>query len=122
MLTVASTSWQTYHAPELCFIASGIPVNRIERKQLTPAIPARWLSVKDNQLSATYWLQSSQQTTDNFLARIRSDINHKNHTWVLVSILFDNSVNPESPEVQFFAKNVHNTVNYSLTTAKNEKN
>ncbi|MEG4012265.1 MULTISPECIES: exosortase O [unclassified Microcoleus] len=122
MLTVASTSWQTYHAPELCFIASGIPVNRIERKQLTPAIAARWLSVKDNQLSATYWLQSSEQTTDNFLERIRRDINHKNHTWVLVSILFDNSVNPESSEVQSFAKNVHNTVNYSLTTAKNEKN
>lgn len=122
MLTVASTSWQTYHAPELCFIASGIPVNRIERKQLTSAIAARWLSVKDNQLSATYWLQSSEQTTDNFLERIRRDINHKNHTWVLVSILFDNSVNPESSEVQSFAKNVHNTVNYSLTIAKNEKN
>ncbi|PSB27394.1 exosortase O [filamentous cyanobacterium Phorm 46] len=122
MLTVASTSWQTYHAPELCFIASGIPVNRIERKQLTPAIAARWLSVKDNQLSATYWLQSSEQTTDNFLERIRRDINHKNHTWVLVSILFDNSVNPDSSEVQSFAKNVHNTVDYSLTTAKNEKN
>ncbi len=121
MLAVASTSWQTYHAPELCFIASGIPVNRIERKQLTPAIAARWLSVKDNQLSATYWLQSSQQTTDNFLARIRSDITQKNHTWVLVSILFDNSVNPESYEIQNFAKNVHDTVNYSLKTASNEK-
>ena len=32
MLTVKSTSWQTYHAPELCFVASGIPVNRIEKK------------------------------------------------------------------------------------------
>lgn len=121
MLTVASTSWQTYHAPELCFIASGIPVNRIEKKQLTPAVTARWLSLKDNQLSAAYWLQSAKQTTDNFLSRIGSDITHKNHTWVLVSILFDSSVNPASSEIQNFANTVHKTVNYSLKRGKNEK-
>ncbi|MEG3986321.1 exosortase O [Microcoleus sp. S28C3] len=121
MLTVASTSWQTYHAPELCFIASGIPVNRIEKKQLTPAVTARWLSLKDNQLSAAYWLQSAQQTTDNFLSRIGSDITHKNHTWVLVSILFDSSVNPANSEIQNFANTVHNAVNDSLKRGKNEK-
>lgn len=122
MLAVASTSWQTYHAPELCFVASGIPVNRIEKKQLTPAITARWLSLKDNQLSATYWLQSQARTTDNFLSRIRSDITHRNHTWVLVSILFDSSVNPETSEIQDFATTVHKAVNDSLTAGKNEKN
>jgi exosortase O len=63
MLTVASTSWQTYHAPELCFVASGIPVNRIEKQQLTPSVTALWLSLKNNQLSAVYWLQSAQLTT-----------------------------------------------------------
>ncbi|MEG3948989.1 exosortase O [Microcoleus sp. SVA1_A1] len=120
MLAVASTSWQTYHAPELCFVASGIPVNRIERKQLTPAVTARWLSLKDNQLSAAYWLQSPQQTTDNFLSRIRSDITHKNHTWVLVSILFDSSVNPETHEVQDFVSHVHHAVQQSLKGAKYE--
>ncbi|MCW6052796.1 exosortase O [Microcoleus sp. A2-C5] len=120
MLTVASTSWQTYHAPELCFVASGIPVNRIEKKQLTPAITARWLSLKNNQLSAAYWLQSSQQTTDNFLSRIGSDITHRNQTWVLVSILFDSSVNPDNTEVQEFTANVHNAVKQSLKGAKNE--
>jgi len=41
MLTVTSTSWQTCHAPELCFVASGISVNRIEKKQLTPSVTAR---------------------------------------------------------------------------------
>lgn len=120
MLTVASTSWQTYHAPELCFVASGIPVNRIERKQLTPAVTARWLSLKNNQLSATYWLQSRQLTTDNFMSRISSDITHKNHTWVLVSILFDNSINPENDEVQNFATNVYNAVKQSLKGEVNE--
>ena len=122
MLTVASTSWQTYHAPELCFVASGIPVNYIERKRLTPSVIARWLSLKDNKLSATYWLQSQQQTTDNFLSRIGSDITHKNHTWVLVSILFDSSLNPESPEIQDFVTAVHNTVDRSLKGVKNAEN
>ena len=120
MLTVASTSWQTYHAPELCFVASGIPVNRIEKTQLTPAVTARWLSLKDNQLSATYWLQSPQLTTDNFMSRISSDITHKNHTWVLVSILFDSSVNPENHEVKDLTTNIHNAVEQSLKGETNE--
>ena len=120
MLAVASTSWQTYHAPELCFVTSGISVNRIEQKQLTPAVTARWLYLKDNKLSATYWLQSSQQTTDNFLSRIGSDITHRNQTWVLVSILFDSSVNPENPDVEEFVANVHNAVKQSLIGAENE--
>lgn len=120
LLTVASTSWQTYHAPELCFLASGIPVNSIEKKQLTPAVTARWLSLKDNQLSATYWLQSSQQTTDNFLSRIRSDLTHKDRTWVLVSILFDSQVNSASQEVKDFAASVRATVEQSLKGANHE--
>ncbi|MEG4944424.1 exosortase O [Microcoleus sp. F4-D5] len=114
MLTVASTSWQTYHAPELCFVASGIPVNRIEKKQLTPSVTARWLSLKNNQLSAVYWLQSARLTTDNFLSRIGSDLTQKNHNWVLVSILFDSSLAAENHEVKEFAGQVHDTVKQSL--------
>ncbi|MEG4514415.1 exosortase O [Microcoleus sp. F6_B4] len=120
MLTVASTSWQTYHAPELCFVASGIPVNRIEKKQLTPSVTARWLSLKNNQLSAVYWLQSAQQTTDNFLSRIGSDLTQKNHNWVLVSILFDSSLEAENHEVKEFASQVHDTVKQSLQGEINE--
>ncbi|MEG4056384.1 MULTISPECIES: exosortase O [unclassified Microcoleus] len=120
MLTVASTSWQTYHAPELCFVASGIPVNRIEKKQLTPSITARWLSLKNNQLSAAYWLQSAQITTDNFMSRIGSDLTHKNHNWVLVSILFDSSLQAENYEVKKFASNVYDTVKKSLQGEINE--
>ncbi len=118
LLTVASTSWQTYHAPELCFFASGIPVDRIERKQLTSDVIARWLSLKNNQLSAAYWLQSTQGTTDNFLSRISSDIRHKNQTWVLVSMLFDSYVKPEDSEIKNFITAVHNTINISLKGSK----
>jgi exosortase O len=120
MLTVASTSWQTYHAPELCFVASGIPVNRIEKKQLTSSVTARWLSLKNNQLSAVYWLQSAQLTTDNFLSRIGSDLTKKNHTWVLVSILFDSSLQADNQEVKEFAGNVYDTVKQSLKGESNE--
>ncbi|WP_333150121.1 exosortase O [Microcoleus sp. B9-D4] len=120
MLTVASTSWQTYHAPELCFVASGIPVNGIEKKQLTPSVTARWLSLKNNQLSAAYWLQSAQLTTDNFMSRIGSDLTHKNHNWVLVSILFDSSLQAENQEVKELASNVYTTVKQSLQGEINE--
>ncbi|WP_445304688.1 exosortase O [Microcoleus sp. Pol7_A1] len=120
MLTVASTSWQTYHAPELCFVVSGIPVNRIEKKQLTPSVTARWLSLNNNQLSAVYWLQSAQLTTDNFLSRIGSDLTKNNHDWVLVSILFDSSLQPENQEVKKLASNVHDSVKQSLQREINE--
>jgi exosortase O len=120
LLTVASTSWQTYHAPELCFLASGIAVDRIEKKQLTPSVTARWLSLKNNQLSAAYWLQSTQLTTDNFMSRIGSDITHKNHSWVLVSILFDSYIKPENYELKDFAGNVYDTVKQSFKGELNE--
>jgi exosortase O len=120
MITVASTSWETYHAPELCFAASGIAVNRIEKRQLTPDVTARWLSLNNNQLSATYWLQSPQLTTDNFISRIVSDITQKNHSWVLVSILFDSNVKPDSHELKDFASNVHNAIQQSFIGGLNE--
>ena len=120
MLTVASTSWQTYHAPEMCFVASGIPVERIEKTQLTASVTARWLSLKNNQLSAAYWLQSPLLTTDNFMSRIGSDITHKDRSWVLVSILFDSYVKADDSEVKDFAGNVYESVKQSLKGEQNE--
>ncbi|MEG3957127.1 hypothetical protein [Microcoleus sp. herbarium2] len=90
------------------------------KKLLTPSVTARWLSLKNNQLSAVYWLQSAQLTTDNFLSRIGSDLTKKNHNWVLVSILFDSSSQAENHEVKEFAGNVYDTVKQSLQGEKNE--
>ena len=102
------------------FCSQGNSRQSHRKKQLTPEITARWLSLKKNQLSAVYWLQSAQLTTDNFLSRIGSDLTNKNHNWVLVSILFDSSLQAENQEVKEFAGNVYDTVKQSLQGEINE--
>jgi exosortase O len=110
LLVVTSQNWAAFHAPELCLVAAGIPVDRMESRQLTPAIPARWLTVQRGSQSATYWLQSSRQTTDNFLSRFWDYLVHRDRTWTLVSILFDQAQAAESPQMQAFVTTLHRTI------------
>lgn len=114
ILTVISTSWHAHHPPELCLLGNGLKVDQMERKQLTPEIMARWLSLQNGQLTATYWFQSSQRTTDDFVSRIWDYVIHQNKTWVLVSILFDNSRNPDSSEIQDFTTTIYEAIQQSL--------
>lgn len=114
ILLVSSNSWGGYHAPELCFVGSGLKVDRTERQWLTPNIKARWLSLQDGKLSATYWFQSPKQTTDDFLSRLWSQVTRQQKTWVMISVLFDSSKRPDSPEVHAFAATIHNFINHSL--------
>ena len=115
ILVVANTSWRTYHPPELCHVGSGLKVDWMEKKQLTPEVLARWLSLQNGQISATYWLQTSQQTTDDFFTSLWHKPKHNHQNWVLVSILFDRSLSPTSPQVHDLATTIYNTINQSLT-------
>jgi exosortase O len=114
ILLVSSTSWASYHPPELCFVGSGLKVDGTQRKWLTPSVQARWLSLQDGKLSATYWFQSPEQTTDDFLSRLWSQVTRRQKTWVMVSVLFDSSQNPASPEVRTFATTIHDVIDHSL--------
>ncbi|MBD2772369.1 exosortase O [Iningainema tapete] len=118
MLLVGSTSWQAFHPPELCFVGSGMKVDTMERKQLTPDIMARWLSLQNGKLSATYWFQSPQSTTDDFLARIWEYVIHRQKPWLMISILFDRTSSPEDSEIQAFVTNIHKTIAHTLNPNK----
>jgi exosortase O len=114
ILVVANTTLGTYHPPELCLLGTGFKVDRMETKRLTPTVQARWLSLGNSKLSATYWFQSPTQTTDDFLSRFWSDITRRQKNWVLVSVLFDRSVRPDSSEIREFATTIHHAINHSL--------
>jgi hypothetical protein len=88
----------------------------MERKRITPAVQARWLSVGDAKLSATYWFQSPKQTTDDFLSRFWSDVTRRQKNWVLVSVLFDRSLSADSPEIRDFVTAMHDAIDHSLKT------
>lgn len=114
MLLVSSTSWATYHPPEMCFVGNGLKVDSIERRWLTPEIQGRWLSLQDGKLSATYWFQSPVETTDDFLSRLWNHITRHQKTWVMISVLFDNQRDFDDPEVKSFATAIHNIIHRNL--------
>jgi exosortase O len=115
ILMVANTTWRTYHPPELCLLATGLKVNRMEKKSLTPAVQARWLSLGDGKYSAAYWFQSPKQTTDDFLSRFWSDVTRHQKNWVLISVLFDRSLSPDSTEIRNFTTTIHDAIDQSLS-------
>ncbi|NEP52253.1 MAG: hypothetical protein F6K65_27020 [Moorea sp. SIO3C2] len=117
MLLVASSAWQAHHPPELCLVGNGFKVDSIKPTLLNQSVKARWVSLQDGKRSATYWFQSPQGTTDDFLSRIWDYIAHRNKTWVLVSVLFDSEHNPDSAEIQTFASAIHDAIHQSLTSA-----
>ncbi len=110
MLLVASSAWNAHHLPELCFAGSGLKIDDTESKHLTESIAARWLSLENGRLSATYWFQSPQDTTDDFLSKIWEYIAHRRRTWVLVSILFDRRENPNNPQIKAFTNNIYEAI------------
>jgi exosortase O len=114
MLLVSSLSWRSYHAPELCFVGNGFQVDRMTQTKLAPDFPVRWLTLQDGKMSATYWLQSRSQTTDEFLTRIWSDISRQSRAWVMVSILFDQNRTPEQPEISTFTTSVRDAIAQAL--------
>jgi exosortase O len=114
ILVVASPSWRSQHAPELCFVGNGFQVDKMDRTQLTPAIQARWLSLQGGSLSATYWFQSSHQTTDDLLTRIWAEITRQDRGWALISVLFDASYDSSDPRLQSFATQLFDTIHLSL--------
>jgi hypothetical protein len=55
---------------------------------------------EDNLMSAAYWLQSAEQTTDDYATRIWADLEPQRQRWVLVTVLYDTALDPRSPESQ----------------------
>ena len=118
MLMVASTSWRDHHSPELCFVGNGFKVDRLAKKQLSPAVLGRWLSVNNGSRAAIYWFQTPQQTTDEILVRFWKEITRQDPSWVLVSVLFDQYLSPDSPEVSAFTDAVGAAITQSFNGVK----
>jgi exosortase O len=113
LLLVSSTSWRAHHAPELCFTGNGFKVDTMQQRLITN-LPIRWLSLQQGTKSATYWFQSQHHTTDDFLNRIWSEITRQQKSWVMVSILFNQSRSADDPEIAALISNIHTAIDHSL--------
>jgi exosortase O len=119
MLFVTSTDWRAQHRPERCFEVYGLSTNSSETFLVAADFPIRYLSLDNDQLpnglSAAYWLQSEQQITDDYATRIWADLAPQKQRWVLVTILFDQAINPQADEAQTLFTALRSTV---FTTLK----
>ncbi|MEO1673272.1 MAG: exosortase O [Cyanobacteria bacterium J06631_2] len=111
MLMVASDTWQSHHPPELCFLGNGFKIDAMNSRLINDKIHARWLSLQNGELSAAYWFQSQESTTDDFVVRIWDHLAQRHKTWVLVSILFDEAETSDSSEIEIFSNSIYQAIN-----------
>jgi exosortase O len=118
LLFVTSTTWRAHHRPERCFQVYGLTVDQSFTALISPDFPVRLLTLSTSthktQLSAAYWLQSPGQTTDDYAARIWSDLDPQTQRWVLVTVLFDQAVDLQSPQAAAFFEALRSVVQHGL--------
>ena len=138
MILITSRTWRAHHRPERCFEVYGLSLNDSRAHLVSPDFPLRFISLGDapllnppptgeeaeillplrgargGQLSASYWFQSASQTTDDYGTRIWADLAPQRDSWVLVSILFDDVVDPHDDAVNAFYQNLHETIKVSF--------
>lgn len=115
MLIVGSHTWRAHHNPERCFENYGLATlssmtHLITSNGADQALPMRILSLsngkKDGQLSAAYWFQSADKSTDDYGTRLWAAFSLQKQPWVLVTILFDQPLDARAPNLSPFYLNV----------------
>jgi exosortase O len=120
MLLITSKTWRAHHRPERCFEVYGLSLDDSRAHLVAPDFPVRFVSLGGGQrpLSATYWFQSVNRTTDDYATRIWADsstalgagLAPRREPWVLVTILFDGAQDPRAADVQTFYLALHDVV------------
>ena len=125
MIVVTSRTWRAHHRPERCFEVYGLTLDDSRTHLVNAEFPLRFVSLGDEKdtpvrgasgsvLSASYWFQSAERTTDDYGTRIWSDLSPQRERWVLVSILFDGVVDPNSEDVASLYEALHDAVAVTL--------
>ena len=114
LLFVSSNTWRSHHRPEVCLEVYGLSVDHSYTTLVSPGFPVRALVLKDDPggeaVSAAYWMQSSDQITDDYAERIWADLAPQRQRWVLVTVLFDGIQDPGSEEVGEFFLSLRSTI------------
>jgi hypothetical protein len=118
MILITSQTWRAQHRPERCFEVYGLSLDDSRTYLITPEFPLRFVSLSygsgQGSLSATYWFQSVDHTTDDYATRIWADLAAERDRWVLVTILFDGVHDPSTADLQAFYSALHDGVSHSL--------
>ncbi len=114
LLLVASDTWRAHHRPENCFGVYGLMVDREASVLAAEGFPVRllWLSTgkQAGLLTAAYWMQAGERATDDYGERMWADLSPRRQRWVLVTVLFDQPVDPGSAAAREFYRMVRGAV------------
>jgi exosortase O len=118
MLVVTSTDWRAQHRPERCFEVYGLTIDNSSPYLVAPDFPMRLVSLGEGKKrdlhSAAYWFQSTTGTTEDYAARIWSDLALHPDPWVLVTLLFDRATDPRSTQADNLYLALHQTIYFRL--------
>lgn len=119
VILISSKTWRAHHRPERCFEVYGLTLDDSRAHLAAPDFPVRFVALGDGDrrslYTATYWFQSATRTTDDYGSRIWADVSLARERWVLVSVLFEEDVNPHDSNVQQLYLALHETVADYLT-------
>ncbi|MFC1466283.1 MAG: exosortase O [Candidatus Brachytrichaceae bacterium NZ_4S206] len=118
LLLVTSTHWRAHHKPERCFENSGLGVQSEATHLVAGHAPVRVLSLTDqsagSHLSAAYWFQSATRITDDYTARLWAALSPQPERWLMVSVLFDEAIDPRSADAEALYLALQSTVRSHL--------
>lgn len=121
LLISMSQSFQAQHAPHVCLASAGLQVTGARSLPLGNVGSIAQLAIAGGQRSAVYWFQSATQTTGDVLRRTLAVLRPRAAgatggppPWALVSILFDDPLQPEDPLVQAQLLALHESVAATL--------
>ncbi len=118
MILITSDTWRAHHRPERCFEVYGLALDDSQTLLVSPDFPLRFVALGNGSgqspISAAYWFQSAERTTDDYATRIWADLTLRRERWVLVSILFDEKHNPHDADLEAFYSALHQAIAHTL--------
>jgi len=118
VMLLTSQTWRGQHRPERCFEVFGLTVQESTTILAAPDFPLRLLSLSGagapGLVTAAYWLQSPSRTTEDFGQRIWADLGPDRERWALVTVLLDQKVDQNEPDLIQFIKALHGSIARSM--------
>jgi exosortase O len=88
LLVVQSSDWRAHHAPELCLLAQGARIEKLERMR-SPQGEFRVMAMQSGRQAAITWFQSGDRVLPGLGARLWSQLLRPRERWSLVTLVVD---------------------------------
>ena len=100
LLVVQSSDWRAHHAPELCLLAQGARIEKLERMRSRHG-EFRVMAMQSGRQAAVTWFQSGDRVLPDLGARLWSQLLRPGERWSLVTLVVDSPLAAsDTPDLQ----------------------